>query len=119
MASKVSYEQLPLFPEERKGRLVTVRRRLDADAIQRYPKLTQRLLDVAELLAAERTNRQIAEQLRTKEGKRLSVATVRGYVEDLLQITDADSRAGVVMALTTPPPDAPIPFERRTGTDDE
>jgi DNA-binding NarL/FixJ family response regulator len=98
------YEQLPLFPNERgdRVRLVTVKRHLVPEAIARYPKLTQRLVEVAELLAEENSNPQIAARLG------LARNTIRRYVENLMMITDADSRSGIVMALTTPPPDAPI-----------
>jgi DNA-binding CsgD family transcriptional regulator len=66
-------------------------------------------LQVADLLAEEKSNSEIAERLTLK------VKTVGKYIERLLLITDADSRAGVVMALTTTPPEEPILFERRQG----
>lgn len=57
---------------------------------------------MAELLAEEKSNPEIAARLSLARG------TVRKYIESLLLITDADSRAGVVMALTTMPADGPV-----------
>jgi len=96
--------KLPLFPDDRgdRGRLVTVRRHLDPDAIARYPKLTDRLVQVGDLLAEEKSNKEIAERLE------LSRNTIKSYVARLMSIVDADSRAGIVMALTTAPPDGPV-----------
>lgn len=79
-------------------RLMSVQKKRHLDGQERErlkASLTQRELDVLRLMAQGQDSRQMAEQLH------LSVATVRGYVQDIIEKLGAHSRLEAVAMATT------------------